>query len=359
MNNEGLSILRSRFKSYGIDALLVTRFFDIRYLTGFKTLAPQEREAYVLVTKNRVIVFSDGRYKAQSRDFQFCLLTHDKGLIAHLSELCAGERWKTIGFQKEDLKWYEYDTLSRHLQTALVPVEHAILRIRVLKSPEEIKCIRRASEEGDRCLEDLEQMIRPGVHEKEIAWHIEKRLRERGFDIAFEPIVAVDANAAIPHYDTKEGNGVVSSDSVILVDFGACYKGYNSDITRMFFTGRPDARIRAAYDTLLEAQKAAVRFARRGRRCADVDALCRNKLTESGFPGFPHSTGHGIGLEVHEYPKISSASSETIETGSVFTIEPGIYMPGKWGMRIEDTVHIGGNGEAEVLTKYPKGMRLV
>jgi len=354
VNNAGLSILRRQLEPYGIDALLVTRFFDILYLTGFKTLAPQEREAYVLVTKDNVYVFSDGRYAAQSRDFKFRLLSHEKGLIAHLSELGKEGRFKRIGFQKEDLKWHEYDVLSKLLQPTPVPVEHAVLGIRGRKSPEEARFVRRASEEGDRCLEELMQIIRPGVTEKEIAWHIEKRLREKGLDIAFEPIVAVDANAAVPHYDTKEGSGVVGPDSVVLIDFGVSYKGYNSDITRMFFTGNPGAQIRNAYETLLDAQNEAVRFSRKGVRCADADRLCRERLAESGFPGYPHSTGHGIGLEVHEYPKISSVSPEVIEAGNIFTIEPGIYMPGKWGMRIEDTVYVGRDGSPETLTGFTK-----
>lgn len=342
---------------YGVDALLVSRYHDILYLTGFKTLSPTEREAYVLLTPTNTYVFSDGRYRPQTADgrFTFLLLTPDKGLISFLREILAREGISSLGFQQEDLKWTEYNALSKTLGIPLAPVDRAILLARGTKSEGEIGKVREACRAADRCLKEMIPFLVPGATEKEIAWKMESWIRQHGWELAFDPMVAVDANAALPHYDTKAGRGKIRQGSVILIDFGVSAGGYCSDITRMFFVGEPSREITGSYNKLRKAQEETVARVRSGMAGREIDALCRTLLESS----YPHSTGHGIGLEVHEYPKISSTAAETLVPGQVFTIEPGIYVPGKWGMRIEDTVVMTRGGKAERLTRFPKAMRVV
>jgi Xaa-Pro aminopeptidase len=175
--------------------------------------------------------------------------------------------------------------------------------------------------------------------------------KRHGVTHAFTPIVAVDANSAVPHYDTSRGAGTVKSGSAVLIDCGLRYHEYVSDITRMFFVGTVSDEMRIDYEALQRAQKKTVEFLKRERNGTKIDTFCRSEIGTT-IPTYPHSTGHGIGLAIHESPRISKNVSTPLEEGMVFTIEPGIYREGKWGMRVEDTVAIV-NGEIEVLTHFP------
>lgn len=361
MEKERNANLRLLMNKLGIDALLVSRFFDILYLTGFKTLSPTEREAFVLVTKKHTYLFSDGRYATHDKKgvYDFMMLTPDNGLVRQLTNIILQQKIKKLGFDAIDLRWGEYDGLKKSLQAEMVPTDRVVLRARSIKDEEEINSIRRACEAGDRCLVDVAKYIRPGKKEKELAWQIEQWIREKGYELGFDPIVGVDENAAIPHYDTKSGNGIIGKSSLVLIDFGVSYKGYSSDITRMFFIGTPSPKIIDAYETLRQAQQSTIDHVSKLKKAKSIDEYCRQLLVRNKFPTYTHSTGHGIGLEVHEYPKVSSVSTELLRPGNVFTVEPGVYIPGQWGMRIEDTVAIDLKGEVHVLTQYPKTMRVL
>lgn len=347
-----------------IDALFITNFYNILYFTGFRTLVPHEREAYVLVTRENVYVFTDGRYvdnlkfkirnlNSNEKNPKFKLLTPEKGLMKHLQEIISEEKIVKLGFEREDFKWSEYNTFQKTLGVELVPQDRIGVKIRAIKETQEIEKIQKACEIGDECLHDISKTLREGSTEKEIAWNIEKWIRDKGYEIAFDPIVAIDANSAVPHYDTKNGNGYVKSGSVVLVDMGVRYEGYNSDITRIFFMGKQSDEVLNAYQTLLSAQIKTVQYLSKDQKLADVDRYCRQLITDNRLPNYAHSTGHGVGLEVHENPKVSGISEDVLEPGNVITIEPGIYIPGKWGMRIEDTV-VMNDKQVKVLTAYPK-----
>lgn len=368
--------LQNLFTSLNIDALFITNFYNILYFTGFRTLVPHEREAYVLVTREGVYIFSDGRYADNikypisnnqspiskqasiSNKPIFKLLTTEKGLMKHLQEIIVEEKIVKMGFEREDLKWSEYHTFQKTLGVELVPQDRVGIKIRAMKETQEIEKIQKACEIGDECLSDISKLLRLDMSEKEIGWKIESWIRQKRYEVAFDPIVAVDVNSAVPHYDTKNGNGRVKRDSIILIDMGVKYEGYNSDITRMFFIGEQPEEVVSAYQILLDAQTKIIQHISKEKKLSELDSFCRKEVARYTLHdlSYPHSTGHGVGLEVHENPKVSGTSEEILQPGNVITIEPGIYIPGKWGMRIEDTVLITSENKAKTLTAYPKSV---
>ena len=189
------------------------------------------------------------------------------------------------------------------------------------------------------------------------------------FRSSFYPIVAIDKNSAVPHYDTRAGNNEkVKKNSIILIDYGAKFRDYNSDTTRMIFTGKPTDEMINIYNKLLDAQTKTIDRLKTDNNPVSVDQYCRKLITDSTdltdsidyqLPSYPHSTGHGVGLQIHEFPKISFTSTDVLLPNQVVTIEPGVYLEEKWGMRIEDAVLINTYGKIEILTKFSKGMLIL
>lgn len=367
MSTDRIQNIRSAFSRISIDALLVTDIYNIYYSSGFSVFLPGEREAYVVITKKNIYLLSDARYvddelktKSQRSNITVLLLTPAMRLSRRLQEIFDQETIRNVGFESEDLRFAEYETLKRKLpEIKFQATSNIILKIRSVKNKKEIDLIRKACRMCDECLNDIVPAIKIGSPEKQIAQNIESWIRNKGLKPAFDPIVAVDEHAALPHYNTQEGTGTVQKNSAVLIDFGIQYSRYVSDITRMFFVGSPEPGIIQAYKKLLEVQTHAAQMVKVNGSFKDIDGYCRKSLVQKGYPEFGHSTGHGVGLEVHESPKVSAFSNETISPGHVFTIEPGIYREGRWGLRIEDTVCVHPNGEVEVLTKFPKTLRII
>ncbi len=388
MTNRRIQLLRESLKKQEIDALLISNFYNILYLTGFKTLTENEREAFVVVTRNNVYLITDGRYinnvKLQithsiqlrvilskveritndnsisnNKYLLMKLITPEKKLVQHIQEIVKGEKIKNLGIESEDIKLSEYELLKNKLEVKIISTSQLIIKLRELKDDEEINKIKKACKISDKCLQEIIKTIKIGQTEKEIAWKIESWIKEKGFDIAFDPIVAVDKNSAVPHYLTKEGKDRVKRDSLILIDFGVKYKNYCSDMTRMIFINKPNQKIINIYNKLLVAQEKTIKRLNAIKYLKEADDFCRQLITNYQLPIYPHSTGHGVGLEVHEHPKISAHSQGLLNTDQVFTIEPGIYFEGKWGIRIEDTVMINNKLNCDVLTKFPKQPLLI
>lgn len=338
------------------DSFLVSNFYNILYLTKFETLSPHEREAYLLLIGDRKIIITDARYDGEghSESSELYILKTGERVGEVISRLCKENSVKTLGVEADDLKWSEMQMMQK-LGVEVVPLTQVFSTKRSIKSEEEIFAIKQACHIGDSVLRDITPYLHPDQTEKEIAWYIEKSIRE-GYagEIAFDPIVAVDEHSAIAHHNTKKGGGVVKENSLLLIDFGVKVHNYCSDITRMVGFGEVDKEILSSYDALLKVQLSAIEFAAKATSLKQVDAHCREELQKQNLPTYSHSTGHGIGLEVHEAPRLSAVSEDTKAAGQVFTVEPGIYYTGKWGMRIEDTVAISSTGEIEVLTRFPK-----
>lgn len=357
MLEQRIDKLRKILREKNLDAFLVSNFYNILYLTGFKTLTENEREAWGLVTKNNIYLFTDSRYTINNKFLILKLITSEKGLIKHLQEIVVEERIQRLGFEGDDLKVNELQKLKEQLiNIELVSLEKLIIKIRGIKDEKEIKKIKMACQIADQCLEEIVKTIKVGATEKEIAFKIEFWLKEKNHDLSFYPIVAVDKNSAIPHYDTRNGRDEkVKKNSIILIDFGAKFQDYHSDMTRMIFVGKPTNEMISIYKTLLNAQEKTIKQLKIDSNPVSVDQFCRQQLTITKQQlTYSHSTGHGVGLQIHEYPKISFTSLDILLPNQVITIEPGVYIEDKWGMRIEDTVLIRENKQIEVLTKFSK-----
>lgn len=326
------------------------------YSAGFETLSPHEREAYLLLIRDKKIIITDNRYDGEkhSEDSELYILKQGERIGEVIQRICRDNNVKTLGCEADDLKWSEVQMLQK-MELKLVPISHVFSLKRSIKTEEELFAIKQACHIGDLVLKDVTPYIHPGQTEKEIAWFIEKSIRE-GYkaELAFDPIVAVDAHAAIPHYNTKKGEGTIQEGSLLLIDFGVKIHNYCSDITRMVGIGNMSDEIKKTYSSLLDVQKKTIERAGEISELKHVDEFCRSELQKHDLPNYSHSTGHGIGLEVHEFPKVSGTSTDKKTVGQVFTIEPGVYIPNKWGMRIEDTVTVLDQGEIEVLTRFPK-----
>lgn len=335
--------------------LFISNPANIFYLTGFRSLSPYEREAFVLRTKKNTYLFTDPRHDTnlKKKRIKVRLLIQEKKLVDYLNEIIKSERIKILEFEEEDLKYAEYKYFSSKLKAKFRPLHGAIFKQREIKSIDEVRKIKKACRVADLCLKEVAKHLKVGVTEKEISLRIELYFKKKGYDISFTPIVAFDQNSAHPHYDTANGHGKLKKTSIVLIDFGAQVDGYNSDMTRMFFMKQAPKEARETYQKLLTAQKETIDKIKEFKTTKEIDHYVRQLLREEDLPNFSHSTGHGIGLEVHEKPSVSFRSKDKIENGQVFTIEPGVYYPGKWGLRIEDIVYIR-NGKPELLTKSPK-----
>ena len=355
--------LKNKLKELNLDAFLVSNFYNIYYLSGFKTLTSNEREAWLLITKKNNYLFTDARYyenikyqilniknSSQKSNILIAkLITPQKNLLQHLQEIIQQEQITKLGFEADDLKFNEHQKLTNTIK--LIPTEKLIIKLREIKDDNEIEKIKKACRITDHCLSEIIKTIKVDQTEKEIAFKIEFWLKNNGYDLAFYPIVAIDENSALPHYDTKtNGYQKVKQSSVILIDFGAKYKDYLSDITRMIFVGKPTTEQLNIYNILLNAQQKTIKGLRKTNDPKKIDAFCRKLIADNRLLIYPHSTGHGLGLEIHEYPKISEKSTDAIQKNQVFTIEPGVYLPRKFGIRIEDTVWMKEDNKPEVLT---------
>ncbi len=258
-----------------------------------------------------------------------------------------------LGVDGQTMRVFEYLALQnagvRHLQD----VGQDLLSIRAIKTAPEVDAMRRAIDISEAALNDLMANIKPGMTEREIALELDQLLTERGSQgYAFRALVQSGANSAIPHGHTTDRP--LQEGEFLLIDFGGMWQGYPADITRTFCIGTPSDEMNRIYQAVLAANRAAIAMCEPGVSAADVDRAARDVIEFAGYGDyFTHRTGHGLGLEVHEQPNISATSDTILQPGMVFTVEPGIYVPGIGGVRIEDNIHITLTG-AEVLTSYPK-----
>lgn len=326
---------------------------NVRYLTGFSG-----SNAIVLLSEKEALLFTDPRYELQAAGETDCKVRVVRGAL--WPELVKSVRWrrmKSLGLEAEQLAQAEHARLGEQLGPGvrLSDVSGLAEGLRAVKDAGEIEAIRRSMDVCGRAYLQTLRKIRVGISEAEIAAELEYRMRRLGAERpAFETIVAAGARSALPHAQPTESR--VRTNQLVLVDMGASREGYASDMTRVMHTGRPTAPIKRLYAAVLEAQLAALDAVRPGATCASIDGVARRTLARLGYGEFfVHSTGHGLGLEIHEAPRIGRRVKDVLERNMVITIEPGAYIPGQGGVRIEDTVLVTERG-AEVLTTVPKGL---
>lgn len=365
MNLLRINQFQTQLKEQGVEALLVSNYYDILYLTGFKGVSPDERECWLLLTHDEIYFFTDGRYEIVAENYFFStdiklhIISPEIRLTQWLETITKEKNLTKIYFDTYDLKFYEYEQFKKRVQVAASPV--SLQTLREVKDSDELGLIRKACELTDTCLNDVSKLIKDRVTEKELHWHIEKWIKSSGYDLAFEPIVAFQSNSSLPHYHTKSNNTRLTKNNLILIDMGVKYKDYCSDITRMFYYGTPDNELMNIYNKLLAVQQSAIDYCSahidQEFELKKIDLFVRGELVKAHLPNMPHSTGHGVGLQIHETPSISLNSKYKLKSGQVFTIEPGIYIEHTYGMRIEDSVCIHNN--IEILTKYTKKLTII
>jgi Xaa-Pro aminopeptidase len=331
------------------EPLLVTNPVNVVYLSGFRS-----SNAALLVQPDRVELFTDFRYAEAARNVEGAeFIETPRALIQALAGLLDGR----IGFEAGHLTYAGYETL-RSGSLELVPREGLVERLRAVKGEGELESLRRAAAITDRTYERLAQERFTGRTERELAWRMEQLFREDGADeLAFPIIVAAGPNGSRPH--AEAGERKIEPGQTIVVDAGCSVGGYNSDCTRTFATGALPERLGAAYAVCLEAQEAGLAAVRAGRTGKEVDADARDRIDATEFKGtFGHGLGHGVGLLVHEAPSLRPESEETLVPGNVVTVEPGIYLEGIGGIRIEDLVVVTADG-CEVLSGFTKELTTV
>jgi len=339
-----------------LDLLLVTHLPNIRYLCGFSGSA-----GVLLVCERGATLFTDGRYRTQAREE----VTGARVVIARKSLLIAVSEWLSGsgGRRGKIVLGIEAESMSVAMQARLAALLRSkaklraapplVERLRMVKDRDEIRLIRRAVEMGAGLFGTALKKIRPGTKEVEVAAAMEYQARRAGAEgMSFSTIIAAGKRSAVVHGHAS--SAAIPARGFVVCDFGVILAGYCSDRTRTVHVGRPSSEARQIYAAVLEAQQAAIATVRPGVSAGDVDSAARKVLRKSNLARyFTHSTGHGLGLEIHEAPRLAAGQSQKLEPGMVVTIEPGAYVPGKWGVRIEDVVVVTASG-CEVLTPTEK-----
>jgi len=343
-----IGALRRLMDKEDLQAMLVSSLSNVRYLCGFSGSS-----GTMLVTRKSAWFFTDFRYKEQTKqEVRGCrsrILS--RGLFADFPvEYIRGV--KRLGVEQDHMNIATFKLLRKRLKgPKLVPARDLVLRLRRTKDKTEVALIRKAQAVTDSVFRWLLDNTRPGVTERELGAEIEYRFKRHG-ESAFPPIAASGPNSALPHASPSDRR--LRRGDAVTFDMGCRRDGYCSDMTRTFFLGKPNDDLRQVYLIVAEAQKRALAGIRPGASCAEVDALARDYIRDEGYgPYFGHGLGHGVGLLVHEQPGLSHKSKDKLAEGDVVTVEPGIYLPGLGGVRIEDMVLVTRNGY-ENLTKSPK-----
>lgn len=346
-----IKIVRQKLLKEKIDAVLISDVSNIEYLTGYSNFSKDEREAYIFLGENFGYIITDGRYTEAIKKEVPHLTLFERGHQRSAEHLFRKHQKeiKKLGIEEDNLTVAEAKTLKKHFKNTK---HFDVKKLRSIKTKEEITKIEKACKIGDLAFAYILKKIKIGVSEKEIAGELEKIIKEHRAEISFPPIIAFGKNSAIPHHQT--GDSKLEEGQIILLDFGAKLNGYCSDMTRTVFFGKPSERQKKIYETVLGAQQKAINFVKKQVKAKAVDKVARDYIKSKGFPDIPHSLGHGIGLEVHEHPSLSPKSKDILKEGMVFSIEPGIYLPGFGGIRIEDLFVLEKNGLRQLTTSPTK-----
>lgn len=349
--------LIEQFGDAGIDLLLVTDPFNLRWLTGFTGT-----NGACVLSADRGLFFTDFRYREQVQGqvegFELCEVEQD--LLGSIGGKLRAAGPARLGYDDRNLSVHQRDQLTRELpdKVDLVEAGGLVETLRAIKDSDEVAAIKRAISVADSAFEEVVTADLVGRTEREVAWQLERTMREAGASaVSFPPIVAAADNGALPHAEPRDRE--IGLNGLVIIDWGCIVDGYCSDCTRTIATGEISGEMKSVYGLVLEAQKAALAQAKAGVEASKVDAAARSIIDQGGYAeAFGHGTGHGVGLQVHEQPRVARSSEAKLLAGNVITVEPGVYLPNKFGVRIEDLVLVQ-DGRGEVLTTVGKNLRLV
>jgi Xaa-Pro aminopeptidase len=332
------------------DKFIITNIFNVRYLSGFSGST-----AAMLVDREHAILVTDFRYKEQaeaevSRGIEVRVESSDA--LTAIMEMLAGYSGR-VGFEAGSVTFASYDKLKAKLAAEVVPITGAIEALRMIKDDDEIATIAKAVDIADAVLGEVVEEIKPGMTEVDLAARVDFLLRKKSCEVpSFETILASGEHSSLPH--AKPTQRVIRQGDLVKMDFGAIWEGYCSDLTRTVVVGKASDKVKEIYDTVRAANERAIAGLKAGVLGSEGDALARDLITEKGYgENFGHGLGHGVGLEVHEEPRLSKKNDKPLVAGSVVTVEPGIYIPGWGGVRIEDMVVIEEGG-CSLLTSATK-----
>jgi Xaa-Pro aminopeptidase len=350
---QALAEVRGAFAKHKIDALLVSKPASVRYLSGFS--APEDGR--VVVTPSDARLFTDSRYDVQAREESAIPVTVWKGRerISYVKRYLAARKVRALGVEPDALSLSTADQIRKTFGCRLKKTPGIVDEPRKVKHPGELANIRKAAEVNDQAFKHVLEVLKAGMSEIDLALELEWFLRRHAaFHVAFEIIVASGLNGAKPH--ARPSGRRLRNGELVTIDFGSVWNGYRSDITRTVALGRPSRKLRAIYQAVLDAQETGLEAIRPEEKAKKVDAAARRVIREAGYGRyFGHGLGHGVGLEIHEAPRLGQHSADVLKPGMVVTCEPGVYVPGLGGVRIEDLVLVTETG-AERLSLATKGL---
>ncbi|HLR72122.1 MAG TPA: Xaa-Pro peptidase family protein [Pseudogracilibacillus sp.] len=345
-----LKKLRNELEKHGLEAILITSPINRRYMTGFTGTA-----GAAIITGDKARFITDFRYTKQAEEQakQFDVIEHKQSIEKEIKDQLKDMNIKRLAFEKKQVTYATYELYKNTFDVELIPTSDIIESLRMIKSPEELEIMKKAAEVADAAYKHIQSYIKPGVKEIDVSNELEFFMRRQGAtSSSFDTIVASGYRSALPHgvASTKE----IQEGELVTLDYGALYEGYCSDITRTLAVGDISNELKTIYDTVLQAQLIGIEEIKPGLTGREADALTRDYITEKGYGKyFGHSTGHGLGMEVHEGPGLSYRSDVKLKPNMVVTVEPGIYVPDIGGCRIEDDIVITETGN-ERLTHSTK-----
>ncbi|MBP2634170.1 MAG: pepQ 2 [Firmicutes bacterium] len=349
MTDQRLIHLRKLMAEQGLDAVIVTKPENRRYFSGFSGSA-----GMLLISEQAQILFTDFRYieqaKKQAPDYE--IVRHGASMFTTLAEHINKREFVRVGFESDYVTWDTHQKLIEHLsRLELRPINLDMLR--KIKEQAELKLIQHAVQIADAAFDHILTIIRPGISELEIALQLEYQMRKLGSEKpAFDTIVASGFRGALPHGQASDK--IIEAGDFVTMDFGAVYQGYHSDITRTVVAGKATNKQREIYDIVLNAQLASIAALTATKTGVEIDLIARQIIADAGYAdNFGHALGHGVGLAIHEEPRLSSAYTDELAANMVVSVEPGIYLPDWGGVRIEDLVVISAAG-CQVLTASNK-----
>ena len=347
--------LQAELSKRDLDAVVLFSESNVRYAGQFAFT-----DGAVAVARDRALLLTDSRYieaaQAEARDVEVRLADAKHPLTAQLRDFLSG--CKRIAAEEQRLPYADWKRLEEKLETALLPGDEVLSALRAVKDPEEIAALTAAQRIAEQTLEEVLPFLRPGVKERDIAAELTYRMMRLGGEgNSFDPITITGANTSKPH--GVPGEAVVRPGDFVTMDFGTLVGGYHSDMTRTVAVGYATDEMRRVYDTVLRAQLAGIERMRAGTTGAEVHQAADELITAAGYGGFfGHGFGHSVGLEIHEGPSASPRNTQPLPDGAVVTAEPGIYLPGAFGVRIEDMIHVTAAGPVN-LTAAPKELMIL
>ena len=337
--------IRRELNKKKIDCLIVTKPANVTYTTGF-----MGDDSWAVITKRAVYLLTDSRYTEQAqKECIGCGIIQRKDSMAEAAAKLFKKlkSVRTVAVEKST-SVAAFEALKKHVKFRMKTAANIVESIRRIKDGSELNTIKAAASITTRALRQIRRYVKPGVTESELAGRLDFEIRKLGATNSFETIVAFGPNASRPHHQPSERR--LRKRDTVLIDFGAKYKGYCSDITRSFAVGKPTRLFERAYDAVEQAQAAAIKMIKAGAKIQQVDAAARDVISEYDLPVYGHGTGHGFGLEIHEMPFLKADGKGRLKAGEVITIEPGVYLPGKLGVRIEDDILVTDTGH-KILTR--------